>query len=463
MLSGPAAGVVGAVRTAGRAGFSSILGFDMGGTSTDVCHYNGTFERTWAAEVAGVRLRTPMLAVHTVAAGGGSILRFDGARFRAGPDSAGADPGPACYRRGGPLTVTDANVCLGRIQAAFFPALFGPGGDASLDAGTAREGFAALAAEAAAATGEPHTAEAVAEGFLAIAVDTMAAAIKRISIQRGHDLSGAALCCFGGAGGQHACAVADSLDLETVFVPAHAGVLSAYGLGLAGVTAIRERTVEAPLTEKSLPAIAAALDGLAGEAEAELRAQEVEPGRIRTSRILHIRTQSSDAALPVPFDGLDAMVRAFRGAHRARYGFVPEGGLVAATAVAEAVGAAEPLRAPRLRVPKTSAAAVATVRVFTAGRWHEAPVFRRAGLRAPVNRWMARRSLSKTTAPTGSCRAGAQSGPRAAISCSPAQRGAPRASLPSPDPIPCASSCSTTASCRLPSRWVPCSRTPPRL
>ncbi|MFN7192309.1 MAG: hydantoinase/oxoprolinase family protein, partial [Rhodospirillales bacterium] len=233
ILSGPAGGIVGAAATGASAGFDKIIGFDMGGTSTDVALYNGAFERTFETIVAGVRMRAPMMKINTVAAGGGSILHFDGARFRVGPDSAGANPGPACYRRGGPLAVTDANVMVGKIVPAFFPKLFGSTGDQPLDADIVREKFAALAARVATATGKPTTPEEVAEGFLKIAVENMANAIKQISIQRGYDVQGYALNCFGGAGGQHACKVADALGMRTVFVHPFAGVLSAYGMGLA--------------------------------------------------------------------------------------------------------------------------------------------------------------------------------------------------------------------------------------
>ena len=244
ILSGPAGGVVGAVRTSGLAGFTKIIGFDMGGTSTDVSHFDGQFERAFETEVAGVRMRAPMMAIHTVAAGGGSILHFDGARYRLGPDSAGADPGPVCYRRGGPLTVTDANLMVGKLNAAYFPKVFGPGGDQGLDEEAVERAFAALATEIGAATGTAPRPEEVADGFLAIAVENMANAIKKISIQRGYDVSEYTLCCFGGAGGQHACRVADSLGMTTVFIHPHAGVLSAYGMGLADVVVMRERAVE---------------------------------------------------------------------------------------------------------------------------------------------------------------------------------------------------------------------------
>src|SRR4051812_5413802 len=273
ILSGPAGGIVGAARTAAMAGFEKIIGFDMGGTSTDVALYAGEFERAFETLVAGVRMRAPMMAINTVAAGGGSILHFDGARYRVGPDSAGAVPGPACYRRGGPLTVTDANVMVGKIQPRHFPSLFGPNGDAPLDGEVVREKFAALAAEIEAATGTPQDARAVAEGFLRVAVANMANAIKQVSIQKGHDVTRTALACFGGAGGQHACLVADALGMETVFIHPFAGVLSAYGMGLADQTVIREGAVEAPFAPEGMAALTARLDALVAEGRAELLKQ----------------------------------------------------------------------------------------------------------------------------------------------------------------------------------------------
>src|SRR5438552_6326085 len=248
ILSGPAGGIVGAVEVSRLAGFEKIIGFDMGGTSTDVTHYAGReygFERAFVTEVAGVRLRAPMMQIHTVAAGGGSIVSFDGSRFRVGPESAGANPGPACYRRGGPLTVTDCNVMVGKIDPALFPRVFGPNGDLPLDADAVGKKFEFVAKELAAATGHVRSAEEIAEGFLRIAVENMAHAIKHISVERGYDVTEYTLCCFGGAGGQHACAVADALGMTRVFIHPLAGVLSAYGMGLADVRALRQKAVEA--------------------------------------------------------------------------------------------------------------------------------------------------------------------------------------------------------------------------
>ena len=257
------------------AGQGRIIGFDMGGTSTDVCHFAGEFERVLHTEIAGVRITAPMMMIHTVAAGGGSILGFDGARMRVGPESAGADPGPACYGRGGPLAVTDANVVTGRLRPDFFPAIFGPGGDRPLDAAAARARFAALAAR----VGRP--AEAVAEGFLRIAVENMANAIKKISVQRGYDVSGYCLTVFGGAGAQHACAIADTLGMSTCLVHPMASLLSAYGMGLADIRATRTQAVEAALDAAGRLAAAARLDALGAAAEAEVEAQGVAPAAVR--------------------------------------------------------------------------------------------------------------------------------------------------------------------------------------
>lgn len=253
ILSGPAGGIVGMARMSQLAGFDRVIGFDMGGTSTDVSHFAGEYERVFTTQIAGVRLRAPMLDIHTVAAGGGSVLHFDGSRYRVGPDSAGADPGPACYRGGGPLAVTDANVMLGRIQPAHFPRVFGPDGDQPLDAELVRDRFTALAREIRERTGDDRTPEQVAEGYLRIAVTNIANAVKRISVQKGHDVTRYALTTFGGAGGQHACMVADSLGMRTVLVPPMAGVLSALGIGLADTTAMREQSVEAPWSRSPCP------------------------------------------------------------------------------------------------------------------------------------------------------------------------------------------------------------------
>src|SRR5471032_2041624 len=301
ILSGPAGGIVGMVRASRLAGFDKVIGFDMGGTSTDVSHYSGEFERVFETQVAGVRMRAPMMSIHTVAAGGGSILHFDGSRYRVGPDSAGANPGPASYRRGGPLAVTDCNVMLGKIQPAHFPHLFGADGKQALDASTVRQQFAAMASDIEAATGKPTSAEAVAEGFIEIAVGNMANAIKQISVQRGHDVTEYTLTSFGGAGGQHACLVADALGMTTVFVHSLAGVMSAYGMGLADQTAMREASVEARLTGESQPDLEARLHALGRQARADLHHQGVADERIALIRRVHLRYEGTDSALIVLF------------------------------------------------------------------------------------------------------------------------------------------------------------------
>jgi 5-oxoprolinase (ATP-hydrolysing) len=386
ILSGPAGGIVGAARTAAMAGFDRIIGFDMGGTSTDVALYAGAFERAFETVVAGIRMRAPMMAINTVAAGGGSILHFDGARFRVGPDSAGAVPGPASYRRGGPLTVTDANVMVGKIQPAQFPAIFGPGGDQPLDADVVQRKFEALAAEVAAATGaEPQDPRALAEGFLRIAVANMANAIKQVSVQKGHDATRFALQCFGGAGGQHACLVADELGMETVFIHPFAGVLSAYGMGLADQSVIGEAAVEAPLAPDGMAALEARLESLAQEGRAALLAQGNDPARLRAERRLHLRYAGTDSFLPVPFGGHDAVLAAFTEAHRRRFGFAtPERPVVVEACVVESIAAGEAVAEPTLppRPDGEAPSPLATVPLFTAGAGHAAPVFDRESLLA---------------------------------------------------------------------------------
>ncbi len=338
ILSGPAGGVVGAVGTAAMAGFDKIIGFDMGGTSTDVSHYAGEFERAFDTQIAGVRVRAPIMQIHTVAAGGGSILHFDGARFRVGPDSAGAHPGPASYGKDGPLTVTDVNVMLGRVQPEFFPHVFGPQADAPLDADIVREKFAVLAAEVG------STPEEVAEGFLQIASQNMANAIKQISVQRGYDVTEYALTCFGGAGGQHACAVADALGMETIFIHPLAGVLSAYGMGLAELRALRERAVEQPLSEDSYANLVTQLQELATGASQELEDQEIATADITISMKAHVRYLGTDTALEIPFGDFSELSQSFDALHRQRFGFVDPGRALVIEALAvEAIGATEQL------------------------------------------------------------------------------------------------------------------------
>lgn len=377
ILSGPAGGIVGMARTATLAGHDKVIGFDMGGTSTDVSHYAGAFEREFETQVAGVRMRAPMMSIHTVAAGGGSILGFDGSRFRVGPESAGANPGPASYRRGGPLAVTDANVMLGKIQPAHFPKVFGPGANEPLSAEAVREKFDALAQQ----TG--RTAEDVAEGFIRIAVQQMANAIKKISVARGYDVTRYTLQCFGGAGGQHACLVADALGMGRVFVHPLAGVLSAYGMGLADQNVIREQAVEQVLQADALPAVAAQLDALAKAAGDELRAQQATAGEVQVHRRVHVRYEGSDAALIVPFGDLAAIESAFEAAYRQRFAFLMPGKRLIVEAVSvEAVVAgdapAEPrhaLHEPR-EVPRRD-----TVKMYAEGQWLDAALVVREDLR----------------------------------------------------------------------------------
>src|SRR5579883_404968 len=382
ILSGPAGGIVGAVQTSSLAGLGKIISFDMGGTSTDVAHYAGEYEREFETEVAGVRLRAPMMAIHTVAAGGGSILQFDGARFRVGPGSAGANPGPACYRKGGPLTVTDCNVRLGKLQPAFFPHVFGPNGNLPLDQVVVQQKFDALAEQIRLATGDARPVEQVAQGFLAIAVEKMASAIKKISVQRGYDITEYTLCCFGGAGGQHACLIADALGMGQVFIHPYAGVLSAYGMGLADVRVMREKTVEAQLSQTLLPGIDRILADLTTEAKAELRQQNVPDAQIQVLPKVHVRYQGTDSALIVSFGHLDAMKADFEQAHRQRYGFILETKPLIVEAVsAEVVGITSPMMEPIATVTRTAPLTpIATVKTYVADAWHDTPVFQREHL-----------------------------------------------------------------------------------
>jgi 5-oxoprolinase (ATP-hydrolysing) len=383
ILSGPAGGIVGAARTGELAGFKKIIGFDMGGTSTDVALYDGGFERSFEAEIAGVRLRAPMLAINTVAAGGGSILRFDGARLRVGPASAGADPGPAGYRRGGPLTVTDANIFTGKLQPRHFPAIFGPQGDAPLDAEAVREKFLALADEVGRATGTAPDANRLAAGFIAIAVANMAHAIRQISIQKGHDPADFVLACFGGAGGQHACLVADELGMTRVLIHPLAGVLSAYGMGLADFLVLREQAVECAFEAPAMADLSALADRLAAAAAAELRARQPDSA-ITTRCAVHLRYSGSDTALPVPLSDFDTMAARFAAAHRRLFGFAHPGkGLVAELVSVEALAPGAKVHEATLPQRKRGGARpVETVTMFTEDAEHRAPVFAREALLA---------------------------------------------------------------------------------
>jgi 5-oxoprolinase (ATP-hydrolysing) len=382
VLSGPAGGIVGMARTAEQAGFTSVVGFDMGGTSTDVSHYAGAYERTFETTVAGVRLRAPMMNIHTVAAGGGSICRFDGARLRVGPQSAGANPGPASYRRGGPLTVTDCNVLVGKLQPEVFPSLFGPNSDQPLDVDVVRAKFAAMADEIDAATGRRMTPQAIAEGFLAIAVDNMANAIKQVSVARGYDITRYALACFGGAGGQHACLVADALGMTRIMIHPLAGVLSAYGMGLADTRLLKQGVLEAALDTALLDRADEILAQLTSGGEAEMAAQGIAVERIRTEPRIKLKYRGSDTALEVPYGPLDEMRAAFDAAYRRRFAFsTPETQLVAESLCVELIGGSEGADAevapPLVRSP---AKPVRTVKAHMAGETRPTPIYDRAEL-----------------------------------------------------------------------------------
>ena len=384
ILSGPAGGIVGMVRASQLAGFERVIGFDMGGTSTDVSHFSGEFERVFETQVAGVRMRAPMMSIHTVAAGGGSILHFDGSRYRVGPDSAGANPGPASYRRGGPLAVTDCNVMLGKIQPRHFPRVFGPNANAPLDPDAVHEQFASLAADIGAATGRTPQPEEVAEGFIQIAVGNMANAIKQISVQRGHDVTEYVLTSFGGAGGQHACLVADALGMKTVFVHSLAGVMSAYGMGLADQSAMREASVEVRLADISQEALAQRLAGLGAVVAGELAAQGVAAERIVLVRRVHLRYEGTDSAIIVLFGDAAHMKAQFEAAYKKRFSFLmPAKPHIVEAVSVEAIGASD---APSETVAAMQArngplAPHETVRMFGAGRWYDTALYQRCGIR----------------------------------------------------------------------------------
>jgi 5-oxoprolinase (ATP-hydrolysing) len=415
ILSGPAGGVVGAVETAGAAGFAKVIGFDMGGTSTDVCHYDGAYERSFDSQVAGVRVRAPMMLIHTVAAGGGSILHYDEARFRVGPDSAGADPGPLSYRRQGPLTVTDANVMTGKLVPEFFPRIFGPGQDQKLDDDAVRKAFKALARK----LGEARAPEEIADGFIRIAVENMANAIKTISVQRGYDVTEYVLNSFGGAGGQHACLVADALGITSVLIHPLSGVLSAFGMGLASLSATRTRTVLARLDDDGLAALAAIRAPLEAEARAELLRQGVDAGALAVSASAHLRYAETDSALPIPLASLRGMRALFEIAHQKRFGFIsPEKEIEIETVEIEARGGGAQLVSPEL-ADETAAQATphAETPIFTAGSWHQAPVYLRDALAPGQSVWV-RPSSSKIIRPSWSSPDGTRKSPRATTSCS---------------------------------------------
>jgi 5-oxoprolinase (ATP-hydrolysing) len=380
ILSGPAGGVVGMAETSQHAGFDKVIGFDMGGTSTDVSHIAGEYERTFETQVAGVRLTVPMLRIHSVAAGGGSILTYDGARFRVGPQSAGASPGPKCYRAGGPLTVTDANLMVGKLDPAFFPKIFGPGRDEPLDSDGVRACFAELAQQ----VGNGRSPEEVADGFIRIAVENMANAIKKISVERGYDVTEYALNCFGSAGGQHACLIADTLGIEAVLIHPLSGLLSAYGMGLAHIRASRERSIEAPLNADTMRKIENLAFDLGSETTEELLDEGVEHDDIAIQTFMHLRYDGADTALPIPFSEPDIMARDFEMLHRQRFGFIsPEKSIFAAAIEVEAAGGGEVAEIARPgttleSVSETASAQVCdTTRFYSSGAWRDAPVYLR--------------------------------------------------------------------------------------
>ena len=344
ILSGPAGGIIGAVETCEMAGLGKIITFDMGGTSTDVAHYSGNLERSYEAEVAGIRMRAPMLRIHTIAAGGGSVLHFEDGRFKVGPDSAGADPGPACYGRGGPLTVTDANLMLGRIREENFPEVFGEGGNSPIDKKAVKSRFRELSHKIKMEYGMPMTPEEVAEGFLKVAVENMAQAIKKISVERGYDISGYTLCCFGGAGGQHACRVSETLGMSKIFIHPLSGVLSAYGMGLAERRVVRERTLEIPLDDEGQKMAEAALESLLGECRDQLLLQGVKSDKMVSRRWVRLKYQGTETTLRIDFGDVEIMKDDFERNHLQRFGYTQDrDGIFVSLAVAEAVG-----KSPRL-------------------------------------------------------------------------------------------------------------------
>ena len=422
ILSGPAGGIVGAVATSEMAGAKKIITFDMGGTSTDVAQYSGEYERSLETEIAGVRLRSPMMRIHTVAAGGGSILHYEGGRFRVGPDSAGSDPGPASYRKGGPLTVTDCNVMLGKLQPDFFPKIFGPGADQPFDSEIVRRKFTEIAKEVsekevsekeasekevsekevsekevsekevsekeasekeALSGGSIRTPEQVAEGFLSVAVENMANAIKKISVQRGYNIKEYTLCCFGGAGAQHACRVADSLGIKSIFIHPYAGVLSAYGMGLADQRLIKEKYIGAELSEGLIEELRTVFSGLENEGRLMMLEQGVQEDSVAALFKVHMRYAGSDTQLAVDFEDNEALRAGFEEAHKKCFGFVIEGKAMVVEAVSvEIIGITERVSDPVLETEINPAfSPVSAVQMYSYGESHETPVFQREELK----------------------------------------------------------------------------------
>ncbi|HEY9692676.1 MAG TPA: hydantoinase/oxoprolinase family protein [Oculatellaceae cyanobacterium] len=398
ILSGPAGGIVGAVQTSKRAGFELVITFDMGGTSTDVAHFKGEYERQLDSEIAGARMRVPVLAINTIAAGGGSILFFDGSSYRVGPESAGSKPGPACYRRGGLLTVTDANVMLGKIHPQYFPAVFGTEGNLPLDQDIVIQKFTNLAQSIATATGNIYSPEKVAAGFIAIAVENMANAIKKISLQRGYDVTQYVLCCFGGAGGQVACLIADTLGMKTIFLHPYAGVLSAYGMGLADIRAIREGGVEKPLNQALISSLQQLMKSLETQARSEIplpnypqslgiipdHASEVESEE-EIIRKVNLKYDGTNSTLNVTFaDNVAVLRQEFEAEHKSRYGFIQlDKNLIVESASVEVIQRMETPQESiitRTRPINEAPAPIETVKMFTVDKWHDTPVYRREDL-----------------------------------------------------------------------------------
>lgn len=376
ILSGPAGGVVGAVETSRLAGFDKMVGFDMGGTSTDVSHYDGELERSFETEVAGVRMRAPMMSIHTVAAGGGSILHFENGRFRAGSDSAGANPGPKAYRRGGPLTVTDANVMLGKLSPDLFPKIFGPNRDQPLDAAAVRKAFEEMAE----VVGDGRSPEQVADGFLAIAVENMANAVKKISVQRGYDVTHYALTCFGGAGGQHACLTADALGISTVLIHPFSGILSAYGMGLADIRATRQRTISEGLAA-ALASLGPVRDELTAAVLGEMKSQGVAETDIEVLHRAHLRYQGTDTTLSIAVSDAAEMTAAFETAHRKQFGFIFENREIIFEAYeVEAIGGGADSSEPEFALETAAPTSTEATKFFSGGAWRDAPIYRRADI-----------------------------------------------------------------------------------
>ena len=381
ILSGPAGGIVGAVKTCTMAGLQKIISFDMGGTSTDVGHYAGAYERSFETEVAGVRLRSPMMSIYTVAAGGGSILYFDGSRYRVGPESAGAKPGPACYGRGGPLTVTDCNVMMGKLQPEFFPQVFGKNADAPLDRDVVIQKFHKLTQ----VIGDGRTAEQIASGFLAIAADNMANAIKKISLQKGYDVSEYTLCCFGGAGGQHACVIADTLGIKSIFIHPYAGVLSAYGIGLADIRIIKEKSIEELLSPESIAFVQQTFLELIDLAKQELKKQASKTTlEFKTIYKIHLKYEGTDSSLIIDFsDNLAEIRKQFEKLHQQRYGFIiKKKNLVLETSTVELICHTYQPETHQNQLPTshTEAQPITTVKIYTQDIWQNTPVYQRDDL-----------------------------------------------------------------------------------